>query len=245
MLPQVYNHKFRLHPNYTETNSVAIICHLWYLIRMEFANLINIVGEEPAFETGLLLSGHVDPINVRRQLSRWNDSGKIFQLRRGLYTLAPPFQKVHPHPFLVANRLVPASYVSLQSALAYFGLIPEHVPVTTSVTTSRPDRWETPLGIFEFRHIQIDYFYGYQLIDLGEKQQAFIATPEKALLDLVYLEPGGDTVDYLVELRLENLNRLDWPVFERLARRMEKPKLIRAVKEIRKLAGEEEEFESL
>ena len=212
---------------------------------MEFTNLVKIVGEEPVFETGLLLSGHVDPIDVRRQLSRWKDAGKIYQLRRGLYCLAPPFQKVHPHPFLVANRMVPASYVSLQSALAYFGLIPEYVPVTTSVTTSRPDRWETPLGIFEFRHIQVDYFNGYQLIDLSEKKQAFIATPEKALLDLVYLEPGGDTVDYLFELRLENLNRLAWPVFERLARRMEKPKLIRAVKEIRKLAGEEGEFESL
>jgi predicted transcriptional regulator of viral defense system len=240
-----YQNRVTLCSDGAETKSVAIFCHLWYLTRMEFTNLVKIAGEEPVFETGLLLSGNVDPTDVRRQLSRWKNARKIYQLRRGLYCLAPPFQKVNPHPFLVANHMVPASYVSLQSALAYFGLIPEHVPVTTSVTTSRPDRWETPLGIFEFRHIQVDFFYGYQFIDPGERQHAFIATPEKALLDLVYLEPGGDKLDYLVELRLENLNRLDWQVFERLARRIKKPKLIRAVEEIRKLAGEEGEFENL
>ncbi len=123
---------------------------------------------------------------------RWRQAGKIYQLRRGLYCLAPPFQKVKPHPFLVANRLIPASYISLQSALAYYGMIPEYVPVTTSVTTSRPAHWETPLGIFDFRHIQLDFFYGYGLVELGEKQRAFIAGPEKALLDLAYLQPGGD-----------------------------------------------------
>jgi predicted transcriptional regulator of viral defense system len=212
---------------------------------MEFSDLLEIIGDEPAFETGLLLSGDANPTDIRRQLSRWKQAGKIYQLRRGLYCLAPPFQKVNPHPFLVANRMVPASYISLQSALAYYGMIPEHVPVTTSVTTTRPGHWETPLGVFDFRHIQVDFFHGYRLVDLGEKQQAFIATPEKALLDLVYLEPGGDTLDYLVELRLENLSRLDWQALERLARRIEKPKLTRAVAEIRKLASEEGEFESL
>ncbi len=121
---------------------------------------------------------------------------------------APPFQKVNPHPFLAANRLIPSSYVSLQSALAYYGMIPEHVPVTTSVTTSRPAHWETPLGVFDFRHIQVNFFYGYRLADLGEKQQAFIASPEKALLDLVYLELGGDTLDYLASRDWSGLDRL-------------------------------------
>ncbi len=136
---------------------------------MEFAELVEIVGEEPVFETGLLIAGNANPRDIRRQLSRWTQAGKIYQLRRGLYSLAPPFQKVNPHPFLVANRMLPASYVSLQSALAYYGMIPEYVPVTTSVTTSRPDHWETPLGIYDFRHIQVDFFYGYRLEDIGEE----------------------------------------------------------------------------
>lgn len=212
---------------------------------MEFSELVKTIQDEPVFDTGLLLAGDANPREVRRQLSRWKQAGKIYQLRRGLYCLAPPFQKVKPHPFLVANRMLPASYVSLQSALAYFGMIPEHVPVTTSVTTSRPAHWEMPLGVFDFRHIQVNFFYGYRLADLGEKQQAFIASPEKALLDLVYLEPGGDTLDYLTELRLNNLDRLDWQFLGALAEQIEKLKLLRAIAAIRELAGEEGEFESL
>jgi predicted transcriptional regulator of viral defense system len=212
---------------------------------MEFSHLLEIVRDEPVFETGLLLAGDVDPSGIRRQLSRWKDAGKIYQLRRGLYALAPPFQKVDPHPYLVANRMVSASYVGLQSALAYYGMIPEHVPVTTSVTTARPGRWDTPMGSYDYRHIQVPFFDGYRLVDLSEGQRAFIAIPEKALLDLVYLEPGGDSSDYLRELRLENLDRLDWNVFERLVNLLDKPKLARAGAEIRQLAGEEREFESL
>lgn len=212
---------------------------------MEFLKLVEIIQTEPVFETGLLLAGDANPREIHRQLSRWRQAGKIYQLRRGLYSLAPPFQKVIPHPFLIANRLIPASYVSLQSALAYYGMIPEHVPVTTSVTTSRPAHWDTPVGVYDFRHIQVDFFDGYRLIDLGGKQQAFIARPEKALLDLVYLEPGGDTLDYLVELRLSNLNQLDWQLLSRLAGKIEKPKLMRAVVLIQDLTSEEGEFESL
>ena len=212
---------------------------------MEFAELLEIIGEEPVFETGLLMAGNANRRDIRHQLSRWKQAGKIYQLRRGLYSLAPPFQKVNPHPFLVANRMLPASYVSLQSALAYFGMIPEYVPVTISVTTRRPYHWETPLGIFNFRHIQVDFFNGYRLEDFGEGQQAFIASPEKALLDLIYLESGGDTLDYLTELRLGNFNQLDWQFLKHLGRRIEKPKLLRAVVALQILAGMEEEFENI
>lgn len=121
---------------------------------MEFRQLLEIVGDEPVFETGLLLAGNADPADVRRQLSRWSKAGRLYQLRRGLYALAPPFQKAKPHPFVVANRMVRGSYVSCQSALAHCGLIPEYVPVVTSITTGRPGEWETPLGAFAFRHIK-------------------------------------------------------------------------------------------
>ena len=176
---------------------------------MEFERLLDIVADEPVFETSLLLAGDADPTNTRRQLSRWTKAGRLYQLRRGLYALAPPFQKAKPHPFLVANRMVRASYVSLQAALAHYGLIPEYVPVVTSVTTARPGRWETPLGIYEFRHVKTDLLAGYRLTDLGGGQKAFVATPEKAVLDLIYLQSGGDSPDYLRELRLQNLDRLD------------------------------------
>ena len=206
---------------------------------MEFTRLVEIAGEEPAFVTGLLLAGNVDPNAVRKQLSRWTQAGRLYQLRRGLYTLAPPFQKVKPHPFVIANRMVPSSYVSLQSALAYYGLIPEYVPVTTSVTTARPARWDTPLGSFEFRHVKVELLRGYRLADLGN-QQAFVATPEKALIDLIHLQPGSDSPNYLRELRLQNLDRLDMDELQHQADLAGSPKLRRAAKAVRELARSEE-----
>ncbi len=95
-------------------------------MRVEFDHLLRIVGGEPVFETGLLLAGAVDAADVRQAIRRaGRRPGALYQLRRGLYALAPPFQKVPPHPFMVANQLVRGSYVSCQSALAHYGLIPE------------------------------------------------------------------------------------------------------------------------
>ena len=98
--------------------------------------------------------------------------------------------------------------MSLQSALAHYSLIPEVTYVTTSVSHCRPEKIETPLGVFEFRHLKRDLLFGYELQDLGG-QSAFIATPEKALLDLIYLQPGGEKEAYLTELRLQNLDQLN------------------------------------
>ena len=206
---------------------------------MKFENLVEWVGAEPVFETGLLLAGNIDPMEVRKQLSRWTAGGKIYQLRRGLYALAAPYQKVKTHPFLVANRLVAGSYVSLQSALAYYDLIPEYVPVTTSVTTGRPARAQTPVGDYLYRHVQVDWFHSYVSIMLVDNQAAYIATPEKALLDLVYLEPGSDTLAYLQELRLQNLERLDLSKIQQIVQSAHKPKLARAYPIIVQLVEEE------
>lgn len=213
---------------------------------MKFEDLLEMVGDEPLFETGFLLAGPVDPASVHRQLSRWVRAGRLYQLRRGLYAVAPPFQRVRPHPFLVANRLVSGSYVSLQSALAHFSLIPESVPVTTSVTSGRPGRWDTPLGTYDFRHIQPEFLTGFRRVALIGGMEALLATPEKALLDLVYLEPDADSPAYLDELRLQNMDGLDVKELHRLAEASGKPKLRRAADRIARLAEiEAEEYEPL
>lgn len=212
---------------------------------MEFGQLLSIVGDEPVFETGLLLSGNVDPFDVRRQLTRWTATGKIYQLRRSVYCLAPPYQKVAPHPFLIANRLQPGSYVSLQSALSYHGMIPEGVPVTTSVTTARPQDFRTPLGQFHFQHIRVGWFYGYALRELGGQQTAYVATPEKALLDLIYLQPKGESMDYLRSLRLQALDKIDFDPILRFGEASQKPKLRRAMKAIQAIVEEESGYENL
>lgn len=212
--------------------------------------MLELVGDDPVFETALLLAGKVNPDIVRLQLTRWTKSGRVYQLRRGLYAIAPPYQKVKPHPFLIANRMQRASYVSGQSALAFYGLIPDTVHVTLSVTTGRPGQRETPLGVFEFRHVKRELLHGYRMTDLQglkqPEQQALVATPEKALLDLVYLQPGGDTPEYLRELRLQNLERLDLDKLRRQAETFNTPKLRRAFEAITRLAqSDTQEYETL
>ena len=211
---------------------------------MKFEDVLGIVSEEPLFETGLLLAGDVDPADLRRQLSRWTRSGRIHQLRRGLYVLAPPWRKRRPHPFLVANRLAPGSYVSGLSALAHAGAIPEYVPETTSVTAGRPQLRPTVLGRFSFRHLKDGLMFGYRHIALGDDQSAFVAEPEKAVLDMVHLHPGGDGKAYLEALRLDfDTLRLDR--LETLAAVAATPKLARAASVLRGLAGDAPDYEAL
>jgi predicted transcriptional regulator of viral defense system len=210
---------------------------------MNFEKLLHLVADQPLFETGLLLSGDIDPNDIRRQLSRWVSTGKLKQLRRGLYTLTPPYRQITPHPFLIANFLMPGSYVSTQSALAYYGLIPEYVAQTWSITTARPAQWG---GEYHFQHIAMPLFFGYQRVDLPQEQSAFVATPEKAILDLAHLTPHADDIDYLRQLRLQNLERLDMERLREFALRAEKPKWRRVTDCVTKLVHEEmDNFEEI
>jgi predicted transcriptional regulator of viral defense system len=204
---------------------------------MKWEELLNITGDMPVFSSAFLFAGRASISGVRRQLDRWVKSGRIFQLRRGVYAVSLPYRNSAPHPFLVANHLRKPSYVSLQSALSHYGMIPEFVPVTTSVSTGRPEELQTPLGRFIFRHVKKSIFFGYAQTEIAQRLPVFLATPEKALLDLLYLTPGSDSSGYLEELRFEPTNDFDWPAFQENAERMESRKLKRAVKVILRMAG--------
>lgn len=207
---------------------------------MRFDELLHLTKDHPLFESGLLLAGDVDPQQVRVQLSRWVRAGKLHRLRRGLYLLAEPYRHTTPHPFHVANLLVQPSYVSLQAALAAYGLIPEGVPTVTSVTTGRPGEYATPLGRFLFRHLHPRHFWGFHPVELTPGQRALVALPEKALLDLIYLTPHGDEPAYLNELRLQHLERLNPNRLQEMAARMASPKLRRAVAHVLALRAQDE-----
>ena len=208
---------------------------------MKWDDLLNLIGNEPVFSSAVLLAGPVRPADIRQQLSRWVKSGRLIQLRRGLYAVADPYRKMNPHPFVLSNRLKDASYVSLQSALAHHGLIPEAVPVVTAVTTGRPETVRTGFGSFLFRHLQPRFFWGYQQVELAPNQAAFVARPEKALLDLIHLTPGADDPAYLGELRLQHLDRLDWDLLSAMARDSGKAKLQQAVRRLMVLRDEEKD----
>jgi hypothetical protein len=102
------------------------------------------------------------------------------------------------------------------------------------------------LGIFQFQHFRASLFFGYQRMDVGGGQQAFVATPEKALIDLIYLHPGADSREYLKELRLQHLDQLDTAELLRMVDLIQKPKLRRAAGRLLDLVQEEKgEYETL
>ena len=116
----------------------------------------------------------------------------------------------------------------------------------TSVTTRRPHRWQTPLGDFIFHHIKPAWLRGYRRLEVSPGQHAFVATPEKALLDLAYLHPRADDPAFRQELRLQNLECLDLAQRRALADWSAKPKLRRFAERVAALAqAETEAYETL
>ena len=207
---------------------------------MNIASVLAMVGDEPLFPSSLLLSGNESIPRVRLQLSRWVKAGKLLQLRRGLYAFAPAWRKVEPHPFVIANAMHRGSYVSLQAALAYYAAIPEHVPTVTSVGPGRPEVVRNLLGTFALNHVAGSMLFGYSRIEVAPRQFAFVASPEKALLDLVYLTRGADAPAYLRELRLQNPGEFHTKTLLDLAARTAKPKLVRAAQHAVRLLADEE-----
>jgi predicted transcriptional regulator of viral defense system len=207
---------------------------------MKWRELLDIVGGEPVFGTPLLLAGRGGGgSDLRRQIARWRKQGKLIPLRRGVYAIASPYSKIDPHPFLLANRLKPASYVSMQSALSHYGMIPEYVPVTVSATTGRPEMLETAFGTLMYRHVKKAMFFGFKSVKITDDQTCFLATAEKALLDLLYLTPGSDDSAYVDELRLQRLETLDWNLLDRYAARADSKKVRRALHFVRDLAAQQ------
>ena len=206
---------------------------------MKIEGLASRVAPNGLFRTGQILSGVANPASVRRQLIRWTQSGRILQLRRGVYALRKPYAALDLHPFAAANALKKASYVSLQSALSHYGLIPEFVPVTTSVTTGRPEEIETPVGRFQFRHTSPGRFFGFVEIEVSMEQAVLIATPQKALVDLLYLTAHSYRVDFLRELRIERPADFDPGALQSVAELMGSDKVVRAVMRLLQIWEEE------
>ncbi|MCA9994616.1 MAG: hypothetical protein KDE56_02640 [Anaerolineales bacterium] len=199
---------------------------------MQFEKFVKKVKPVGIFESSLVWPFYDSPQQAQRQLSDWTRAGKLVQLRRGVYTFAAPYGDERPLSYVVANRMVQPSYVSLQSALSYYGMIPEHVAAVTSVTTGRPIKLVNDYGYFMYRCIKPSFFYGFRYWQISLTQSALIATPEKALLDLIYLTPDSDNPAYIQELRLQNLEIIDVERLQQFVERSGRPKLENAMPHI-------------
>ena len=200
---------------------------------MKWEAFIKITGSLPAVDVKILLAGVTDPAPVKVQISRWQKSGKLIQVKRGIYLLSEAYRKEELYELYLASILKKPSYISLEKALEYHGLIPEAVAVYTSVTPKRPAKFISKAGVFGYRHIKSSLFWGYESITMN-RQTAFIALPEKALLDLVYLNGMKISSDYLHELRIQNIDKIDADKLLEFSKRFKKPGMLRAARIIKK-----------
>ena len=138
-------------------------------------------------------------------------TGILTSIKKGLYIAGPHLKLSQPEPFLIANHLWGPSYISLESALSYYGLIPETVFGITSITVKNARTFSTPVGIFSYVRMRVPWYaYGIQQLKLSDDQYCMIASPEKAICDLIINTSGAilrsrkNVLDYLTdELRMD------------------------------------------
>ena len=139
----------------------------------------------PVFETGdaavrlSLTNAHASTVLARLAAAR-----QVVRLRRGVWAFPDRVD-----PLTLPGRLTAPlpSYVSLQSALYFHGMISQVPAVTYAVSLARARRYDTPLGVVSVHHVTPGFFFGFE--DTG-RQGALIASPEKALVDFLYLAPA-------------------------------------------------------
>ena len=206
---------------------------------MKFEELVRLAGSLPCFDLALLAQAFDGGREVMRvQLSRWMSQGKVIGLRRGIYTLGELYRRAPLTPAALAQHLYTPSDLSGLWALGYYDLIPERVVWLTSVTPRVPRRFENPFGVFEYRNVKQENFFGYRTATLGGADTP-IAEPEKALLDHWHLTDAEWTDERLMEMRYQNMTRVDASRLREYAARFRSPRLDRAVQRWLHLAEED------
>jgi predicted transcriptional regulator of viral defense system len=144
--------------------------------------------------------GKAFPQFDRKVLVDWQKKGYLLKIRNGWYAFTIK-ERQTKDLFWIANRLYVPSYVSLQSALSFHGLIPEGVFSITSVSTLKTASFESAAGNFTYRNIKSTMMFGYELLEHGNFRIK-MAGPEKALLDYLYLNPSFQSDADMDSLRL-------------------------------------------
>lgn len=137
----------------------------------------------------------------RRRLTEWQKKNYLTKIINNYYI----FNEIELNElllFLIANRINDMSYISLETALSYYGLIPEAFYQIKSVSTKKTKSFNTKIADFSFNSISGRLFWGYSLIK-SDKYSILMATPEKALIDFLYLTKYK-TKDDFYELRFNN-----------------------------------------
>lgn len=169
------------------------------------------------FDYQTLLEVLKDYSRPRDKITDLVRKGIIIRVKKGLYVLGDRLRRRPYSRELLANLIYGPSYISLEYALQYYGMIPERVEAVTSVTTGRSRRFMTPLGLFIYRNIPLAAFHvGMTRFEYDDKTAFLLATPEKALCDKIRIDQNAalrslkDLRHYLIEgLRIDEASLSD------------------------------------
>ena len=144
----------------------------------------------------------------RNNLVRWTNQGLIIRLRQGYYSF-PEYMGRADFPMYFANRIYRPSYISLHTALSFYGMIPETVVQITSVTSLKTASFINAFGEYTYRTVKEQLMFGYDLKPMADGRTLAFASPEKSLLDLLYLYPfyDSDSIVWNFLLRLFSKSR--------------------------------------
>jgi hypothetical protein len=131
------------------------------------------------------LAGYRKP---RDKITRLLTNKTIIRLKKGLYCFGEAFRKEPFSREYIANLIYGPSYVSLEYALSYHGLIPERVEIVTSVTTGRSRDFDTPLGTFSYHMLKGRRYAVGAILETSGKTPFLVASPEKALTDKIWTD---------------------------------------------------------
>lgn len=190
--------------------AVQTLTHLAYLLNPPLGVLDGTVVTN-------LFPGHTEGAR-KAVVHRAVSSGEVLRLKPGLLCLAEPYRRAAFHPFALASVLLSPSHISLESALWHHGLIPEGVRGVSSVTTLRSRTFETPVGEFSYQRVPVSLPRGgVRVTEVLPRLWAFIATPLRAIADLVYVRRSvtwrSAGIRFLTDsLRIEPDDLLEMPV---------------------------------
>ncbi|MDR0515490.1 MAG: hypothetical protein LBH25_00410 [Fibromonadaceae bacterium] len=148
-------------------------------------NILQNFGAVPLRTANLnaMLASYSSP---KDKISYMEKKNEIIRIKKGLYVGSPAIHKQLLSRELIANHLYGPSYVSLETALSYYGIIPEQTETMRSVTFKRSKKFKTPLGLFEYQSIPCkNYSIGFRQEFIGKDYAYLIASPEKALCDFL------------------------------------------------------------
>lgn len=156
---------------------------------MDVIERISSQFESSVLPLSLINSVLIDKSEDARKalLKRACQKGDLIRIRNGLYLVGEKKRKKSFSLFQAANFISEPSYISLESALSFYGLIPEAVYTTTSVTIKNGSELKTPVGLFSFSYLKTEYFnFGFYRCKDGDNK-FLIATPLKALIDYIVI----------------------------------------------------------